>query len=302
MRSTVLVPATDVSAQWLFDLMKLPDPEPDVALPGGKYHDLTVRALAASIFAIIGAVTIWLGGYWTLGFAMIAGGIMVWEWRGIAQRRERTVIAGFQIIAVSGSTLIAFSGDLMLAVMFLAVVAAAGTAADAVLRRQPWWNLIGAAYIGLALICFVVIRQKPGDGLEAIIWLILIVVATDIGAYFAGRTFGGPKLWVRVSPGKTWSGAIGGVVMAALVAWLLSAVAGRSPDFGSELMAIVVSIVSQAGDLLESAYKRKFGVKDSGSIMPGHGGALDRLDGLLAASLAVGIVSVLRPDSPIWSW
>jgi phosphatidate cytidylyltransferase len=280
----------------------LPEPKPDAALPPGKYHDLTVRALAAAVFAAIGAVTIWLGGWWTLGFAMIAGGIMVWEWRGIAQRKERMVIAGFQIIAVAGSTLLAFLGDYVFALIFLAIAAAAGTAFDAFLNRQPWWNLIGASYIGLALICFISIRQKPDEGLEAIIWLILIVVATDVGAYFAGRAIGGPKLWVRVSPGKTWSGAVGGVVAAALVAWAVSVIAGRSLTFGSEMIAVVVSIVSQGGDLMESAYKRKFGVKDSGSIMPGHGGALDRLDGLLAASLAVGLVSVLWPESPVWLW
>lgn len=283
--------------------MSPPDTGAPVAPPSGsKYSDLLTRTLAAVVFALIGAVSIWFGGWWTLGFAMIVGAIMVWEWRGIAQRKERTVIAGFQIIAVVGATFLAFNGDFNLALGFLAVLACIGAAVDAALQRQPWWNLVGVLYIGVALCFFVIIRQRPDEGLEAIIWLILVVVATDTGAYFAGRTFGGPKLWPRVSPGKTWSGAIGGVVAAALIAWVIGALAGRPLMIGAELTAIFVSVVSQGGDLMESAYKRRFGVKDSGSIMPGHGGALDRMDGLLAASLAVGIASIFRPGSPVWAW
>ncbi|MEM7545333.1 MAG: phosphatidate cytidylyltransferase [Pseudomonadota bacterium] len=260
------------------------------------------RTLAATVFAAIGAVSIWFGGWWTLGFAMIMGAVMVWEWRGIARRKERTVIAGFQIVAVVGATYLAFAGRFDVALAFLVVIAVVGALIDAALHRQPWWNLVGVIYIGLALCFFVVIRQRPDEGLQAIIWLILIVVATDTGAYFAGRSLGGPKLWPRVSPGKTWSGAIGGVVAAAVMAWAIGALAGRPLMIGAEATAIFVSIVSQGGDLLESAYKRRFGVKDSGSIMPGHGGALDRMDGLLAASLAVGIASIFRPGSPVWAW
>ena len=149
---------------------------------------------------------------------------------------------------------------------------------------------------------FVLLREVPDRGLSIIVWLVLIVIATDVGAYFAGRLIGGPKLWRRVSPGKTWAGAVGGVLMAVFAASMFHIGANEPVTFASVVAAAALSAISQAGDLGESAYKRKFGVKDSGRILPGHGGLLDRLDGLLAATIALGLITMARPHDPVWLW
>jgi phosphatidate cytidylyltransferase len=135
----------------------------------------------------------------------------------------------------------------------------------------------GVAYVGLPCIALTWLRADPAAGQTNILLLILVVWATDIGAYLAGRRLGGAKLAPRISPGKTWSGAAGGLFAAIFVGFC---VAPRAA-----LVAAGLSIVAQAGDLLESGIKRHFGVKDSGWLIPGHGGLLDRLDGVLAASL-----------------
>lgn len=267
-----------------------------------RFADLAQRTIFAIIFAAIGIGAIWAGGVFGLVFVMAAGAIMAWEWRRIHLSPDFSVVAAFQAAAVAGSTLTMFLSGFPAAVTVLAGVSALGVAVDLARRRSPWWSLGGALYIGLSLIFFVMLMIEPTQGLETIVWLVLIVVATDVGAYFAGRLFGGPKLWRRVSPGKTWSGALGGVAFAALIASVIGWQAGRGFVAGAVVAAVVISAVSQAGDLVESAYKRRFGKKDAGVILPGHGGLLDRLDGMVAATLAIGALSLLRPAVPVWEW
>lgn len=268
----------------------------------GKFSDLAVRSVIAVAFAAVGLGAIWAGGAWGLGFVMLAGGIMAWEWRRIAARDEVRVLAGFQALAVAGATFVAFRGRLEEALFFLVAVAAVGVVFDLARGRSPWWSLLGALYLGAALSFFIFMLGAPAHGLQAVVWLVLVVVATDIGAYFSGRLIGGPKLWPRVSPNKTWAGALGGLALAAFAAFLIGIGAGRPFGGGAEIAAVFVSAVAQAGDLAESAFKRRFGRKDSGRLLPGHGGLLDRLDGLIAATLAVGALSLVRPGQPIWAW
>lgn len=270
--------------------------------PKRRFGDLALRAVIAVVFSAIGFGAIWAGGAWGLGFVMVAGGIMAWEWRRISSHDGDRVLAGFQALAVAGAAFVAFHGRLPEAAGFLLAVAALGVGFDLYRGRKPWWSLVGALYLGAALSFFVLLLGSPAHGLQVIVWLVLVVVATDIGAYFSGRFFGGPKLWPRVSPNKTWAGALGGAGLAALAAGLVGLAAGRGVGLGAELAAVAVSAVSQAGDLAESAFKRRFGKKDSGRLLPGHGGLLDRLDGLIAATLAVGALSLIRPDQPIWAW
>ena len=159
--------------------------------------------------------------------------------------------------------------------------------------ERSGWVAIGIVYAIAALAASVIVRLDPDWGFAALMFVLLIVWVTDIGGYFAGRGIGGPKLWPRVSPKKTWAGAIGGLVLslatAACFAW--SGIGRLGPLL---LLAMVLTVASQLGDLFESAVKRKFGVKDSSRIIPGHGGLLDRLDGYVFAIIAAALIGLLR--------
>lgn len=166
--------------------------------------------------------------------------------------------------------------------------------------HRPAWLVAGLVYIGLAIGGFLWMRHQRVWGLETALWLVLVVAATDIGAYFAGRMIGGPKLAPRISPGKTWAGLIGGMILAmgvsaAFAAWVAGNVVAVA------IFAGPVAVIAQAGDLLESAAKRRFGVKDSGSILPGHGGLLDRFDGLSAAILLLAGIRLVQGGNSPWT-
>jgi phosphatidate cytidylyltransferase len=155
------------------------------------------------------------------------------------------------------------------------------------------WIALGVVYAAAALTASVAVRFDQVWGFTALMFVLLIVWVTDIGGYFAGRGIGGPKLWPRVSPKKTWAGAIGGMVLSLVVGGTFAAY-GYGKLLPLLVLATVLTIVSQLGDLFESAVKRKFGVKDSSQIIPGHGGLLDRLDGYVFAIVAAAAIGVLR--------
>jgi len=151
----------------------------------------------------------------------------------------------------------------------------------------------GAAYILLAAAGLIWLREDPAAGRANLLFLLVLVWASDIGAYAAGRAIGGPRLAPRISPGKTVSGALGGLLAAVLVG-VIAAPATAAPSWRGGLIAGLLGIVAQAGDLGESHVKRQFGVKDSGRLIPGHGGLLDRLDALLAAALAASLLALME--------
>lgn len=162
------------------------------------------------------------------------------------------------------------------------------------------WLAGGVAYAALLLFAPIILRRDGALGFAAIAFLFAVVWATDIAAYFAGRALGGPKLWSAVSPKKTWSGAIGGTLGGIAAGLLTMKLLGLSVAPMLVLVAGFLSAVAQAGDLLESAVKRHFGAKDAGSIIPGHGGVMDRLDGFLTAAAAAAMVGLIRAglDAP----
>ncbi|SJZ47417.1 phosphatidate cytidylyltransferase [Enhydrobacter aerosaccus] len=167
-------------------------------------------------------------------------------------------------------------------------------------RGRPFARPLAILYGLAAVVALLWLRHQPAWGRETVIWTIACVWATDIGAYFVGSLIGGAKLAPAISPNKTWSGLIGGMCLAAIA----SASCGVAFDAGDPLQLALVgaamAVISQAGDLLESAAKRREGLKDSGHLIPGHGGLLDRIDGLIAALVAVGLVRLIGGGN--WPW
>lgn len=157
-----------------------------------------------------------------------------------------------------------------------------------------WWLAAGIVYAGGLVFAPIILRQDAALGFAAIVFLFAVVWATDVAAYFAGRALGGPKLWPAVSPKKTWSGAIGGLLGGAAAGVLVVKLAGLAISPMLVLVALGLSVVSQGGDLLESAIKRRFDAKDASQLIPGHGGLMDRLDGFLTAAAAAVMVGLLR--------
>ena len=154
--------------------------------------------------------------------------------------------------------------------------------------------LAGVPYAGAIALAPVVLRDDPEYGFMAIVFLFAVVWTTDIAAYFAGRAIGGPKLMPRVSPKKTWSGALGGTLAAVLSRWSSPRLRDLPDCVAIALIAVVLSICAQVGDLFESFLKRRFGAKDSGHLIPGHGGLMDRLDGFVTAALLAALIGLLR--------
>jgi phosphatidate cytidylyltransferase len=177
----------------------------------------------------------------------------------------------------------------------IAVLAVAGIVLLAESRRDRLWAVSGFGYAALVALVPIVMRDRPDLGVLAVVWMFGVVWTTDIAAYFTGRALGGPKLAARISPKKTWSGFIGGLVGATLVGTLVVHLGrrfGAEPPIGLLWVAVasaVASVASQIGDLAESGLKRRFGAKDSGHLIPGHGGVMDRLDGFAAVALLCGV-------------
>jgi len=168
-------------------------------------------------------------------------------------------------------------------------------------HRRWLWLAAGAVYIAVPCIAIIWLRSDAAVGRQAILWLFAVVWATYIGSYFAGRGIGGPKLAPRISPAKTWAGLLGGMVCAALVGAATALLLDLSRAVPLIVISGLLAVVAQAGDLLESMVKRRFGVKDSGHLIPGHGGVLDRLDGLLTAAPAVAALTLVTGEG-VLAW
>ena len=249
--------------------------------------DLAKRTLAGIAMIAVALVALVLGGFpfWLL--AAVAGLLMMAEWadlNGAGPRwKQMALFALFVPIAIMAPIAAGpnfFALGLIAAAFFFIVI----------VTRRPWLAA-GAVYVGLPIFALILIREQQGwvDGLICAIWALALVWMTDIGAYFAGRAIGGPKLAPAISPGKTWAGLVGGVIAASLFAVFLHWYAGL--PIRLTLATPLLAVVAQAGDLFESWLKRRAGVKDSGSLLPGHGGVLDRLDGVVpVAPLAAALV------------
>ena len=249
-----------------------------------------MRILAAAVLAPLAIAIAYAGGWLWAGLVVLAAIGLYVEWLGIVGvvGETRVVAAGVAALTAAGLSLAA--GRIEAALLVLAV----GLAAVALLAPvQRGWAAAGFGYAAAAEFASVLVRRDPVEGFAALILILLVVWVTDIGGDFAGRGIGGPKLWPRVSPNKTWAGAIGGFAASLMVAAGFAA-CGLGKTGPMLVLGAVLSVASQLGDLFESAVKRRFGVKDSSHIIPGHGGLLDRLDGFVAAIVLAAILGFLR--------
>ena len=253
-------------------------------------RNLVMRIAVAAVLIPFAVATAWAGGWlWSTLVTLAAIGLFV-EWLAIVGLAgvTRVMVPGVAALAVAGICLAVNRLDAALVVLGVGLAAVAAIAPE---RRN--WTAAGFLYAAAAQIASVLLRLDPVKGFAALMFVLLIVWVTDSGGYFAGRGIGGPKLWPRVSPKKTWAGAAGGFAASLAVACGFAAFdLGR---IGPLLMLSgALSVVSQLGDLFESAVKRRFDVKDSSHIIPGHGGLMDRLDGFVAAVVVAALFGFLR--------
>ena len=253
-------------------------------------RNLLMRIAVAAVLIPLAVAIAYAGGWlWTALVTLAAIGLFV-EWLAIVglSGATRVTVPGVAALAVAGLCFATGRLDAALIVLGVGFVAVVSIAPE---RRG--WAAAGFLYAAAAEIASVLVRLDPAKGFAALMFVLLIVWVTDSGGYFAGRGIGGPKLWPSVSPKKTWAGAVGGFAASLAVAAGFAAF-----DLGKAgpllMLSGALSVVSQLGDLFESAVKRRFGVKDSSHIIPGHGGLMDRLDGFIAAVVVAALFGFLR--------
>jgi phosphatidate cytidylyltransferase len=252
------------------------------------------RVATGGTLGVIAVADVVLGGWFFAAFLIMAAILMADEWADLAKLEDSNAEQLVRVAAGASSVVaivLTMEGELELGlgVLGLAAVAAAGSAA--LLPAVPVHRAaFGVVYIGLPCVCLVWLRNVEQHGFQAVLWLLVVVWATDIFAYFVGRGVGGPKLAPRISPSKTWAG-LAGAVGGAVAVGASVPLPGHS-RWAAAVLAGVLAVVAQAGDLFESHLKRRAGVKDSGRLLPGHGGLLDRVDGLLVATPAFVLVFI----------
>jgi phosphatidate cytidylyltransferase len=276
----------------------VPD-QPDTLKPAAapvRWSDLRKRILSAAILAPLALVCLWAGGWPWTGLVAAASVGLAAEWVHLCRAPVLRLPGVLVPLAVLVAGAAAVAGQPALAVLLLAVGAMVVLAAG----RRPALAA-GVPYAGLGVVCLVWLRDDALAGAANVVFLLLVVWASDIGAYVAGRLIGGPKLAPAISPGKTWAGSAGGLVAAMAVGWLAAHLLGPEPGLRVLAVAAGLGVATQVGDLLESWIKRRFGVKDSSHLIPGHGGLLDRLDGLMAAApAAAALAALLGPGVVLW--
>ncbi len=241
---------------------------------GDKWGDLPARLGSAAVMLVVGAGAIWLGGFWFHVLVAIIGGGMIWELSRLMGKGS--TLAAIPMGLLAGGVLVAtewLPSEITLPALF----AVALVGATQIKKDRLVYGFYAA---GLMLACYGLIVLRDIRGAYWVVWLVSVVVATDVAGYFAGRLLGGPKFWPKVSPKKTWSGTIAGWFAAGFVGVIF----GGTPLI---ILSVLASFASQMGDAGESAIKRRAGIKDSSNLIPGHGGLLDRFDAMMAAALFV---------------
>ena len=259
---------------------------------GPRGSELALRVCSALVLVPLAIATAYVGGWPFAVFWGIAAMGVLWEWTSLAAGSDKrsVLMIGGASLALALALVVA---EHLLAAVIVLAISTLGAAALAPAERRTW-VAGGIPYAGALGVAPIVLRSDSEQGFWAVILLFAVVWTTDIAAYFVGRAVGGPKLMPHVSPKKTWSGAVGGTVAAVVVALAVAEAAALPGLFAIAMLAVVLSVLAQAGDLFESFLKRRFGTKDSSHLIPGHGGLMDRLDGFIAASVAAALIGLAR--------
>jgi phosphatidate cytidylyltransferase len=269
-----------------------PDPaQADSAAAVTTPGDLRKRVASSVVMVVLAIAAVMVGGWAFVLFWTAAAIIIAWEWMSIVIADTRLPLT-VAIAALLAAAAAAGSGRVLVA---CGALAAGAIAVAALARERRTWSGAGVLYAGVLVLAPTLLRAGV-HGVAAMFFLFAVVWVTDILGYFVGRAVGGPRLALSISPKKTWAGAVGGALGAVLAGMVFAALTGYS-IIGSGLMAFALSLVSQGGDLIESAIKRRFGVKDASHVIPGHGGLMDRLDGFIAAAAVAVLIGLVRAGS-----
>ncbi len=253
-----------------------------------KWDDLAPRLISGVAMAAVGLVLVWLGGIGFAALAMLCGGLMIWELAAMTDRTRPAEAKALGLIAAGMLAAVLLSRNpYMMPLLLIPPLLIA-------LRPRRPMKLEATVYALMIMVaCYGLVAFREGYGVLWLLWLVLVVIVTDIAGYFAGRVVGGPKFWPAISPKKTWSGTVAGWLAAAVVGYVFLEISTAGIDL--LWISSVLAFASQLGDIAESAIKRRAGVKDSSNLIPGHGGLLDRFDGLLGAALFMLLVAQLTP-------
>ncbi|HRY06570.1 MAG TPA: phosphatidate cytidylyltransferase [Hyphomicrobiaceae bacterium] len=254
--------------------------------------DFKVRLIAGSVMALVALLLTYAG---PRSFAVLVLGValvMCWEWGRLVRGQEFGPALVIHMLAVVAAGVLS---ELDLPALGLAALMIGAI----VLAFMPFGSrrllsVAGVAYVGLPVVGMLWLRDDPSLGFEAVLFVFAIVWGSDIGAFVAGRGLGGPKLWPRVSPNKTWAGFFGGLTAGVLAGIIFAQFIAGTSSLVLALTGLVLAVAAQMGDLAESALKRHFGIKDSSTIIPGHGGVMDRADSIVAVSIVVSLLALLE--------
>nr|WP_281351283.1 phosphatidate cytidylyltransferase [Sneathiella litorea] len=242
------------------------------------------RVISALVLAPVAVAALYFGGFYFLLFLIGASAVMSYEWCHASLEKSPGLITLMTAVTVFSGLYVAQKSYFHHGVIALFIGSALiGIAAIVVKKRNRLgWAISGPLCIGLPVLALISLRSIPDSGFALTLGLFLVVWATDIGAYFSGKSIGGPKIAPAISPNKTWAGLIGGIIFAMIVAYLVNRylVGGQVATIGILGLGAICAILAQIGDFAESAWKRHFGIKDASNLIPGHGGVMDRLDGV----------------------
>ena len=269
-----------------------PANEKPSAPPIAGRSNLLLRIVSSLVLAPLAIAAAYFGGLVFFAFWAVAALAVLWEWDTLVCGHDRNPVLATGAVALAGSGLLIVLDRPSVAIALIALGCFGVAALASSIRRM--WCTAGLVYAAGLLIAPVLLRRDASFGSAAILFLFVIVWLTDITAYFVGRAVGGPKLMPRVSPNKTWSGAIGGTAASMIGGVIVASQFGIGGLVAAAVVAFVLSVVSQLGDLAESAVKRQFNAKDASQLIPGHGGLMDRLDGFVAAAVAGALIGMVH--------